>query len=158
MVAAVLLAATAMRLYGLGEWSLWEDEETTIFFSHHPERGFPTTFPVFFALLGWLYDITGVSVLAGRLLAAAFGVISLALTYLLARRFAGEGVALTAVVLVAVSPGHLFWSQSIRYYSLALCVQLASIWLLLEGTRRLMPLLSIASAVTLRMAIATQPE
>lgn len=152
---AILVAATAMRLYGLGEWSLWEDEETTIFFSHHPDQRFPRIFPVFFVLLGWLYDITGVSVLAGRLLAASFGILSLALTYAIARRFAGERVALVALVLVALSPGHLFWSQSIRYYGLALCLQLASIWLLLEGARRLMPVLSIASAATLALAVAT---
>jgi len=144
-----------MRLYGLGEWSLWEDEETTIFFSHHPDQRFPRIFPVFFVLLGWLYDVTGVSVLAGRLLAASFGILSLALTYAIARRFAGERVALVALVLVALSPGHLFWSQSIRYYGLALCLQLASIWLLLEGARRLMPVLSIASAATLALAVAT---
>jgi 4-amino-4-deoxy-L-arabinose transferase-like glycosyltransferase len=155
VVGAVLLAATAMRLYGLGEWSLWEDEETTIFFSHHPDRRFPRAFPIFFVLLGWLYDITGVSVLAGRLLSASFGILSLALTYAIARRFAGERVALAALVLAAVSPGHLFWSQSIRYYGLVLCLQLASIWLLLEGIRRLKPALSIASPVTLALAAAT---
>jgi hypothetical protein len=155
IVAAVLVAATAMRLYGLGEWSLWEDEETTIFFSHHPDHRFPRIFPVFFVLLGWLYDVTGVSVLAGRLLAASFGILSLALTYAVARRFASERVALAALVLVAISPGHLFWSQSIRYYGLALCLQLAGIWLLLEGARRLMPVLSIASAATLALAVAT---
>ena len=155
MLAAVLLAGTALRLYGLDEWSLWEDEETTIFFSHHPERRFPRIFPVFFVLLGRLYDITGVSVTAGRLLAAGFGIASLALTYLIARRHAGRRVALAALVLMTVSPGHLFWSQSIRYYGLALCLQLASIWLLLEGTRRLMPVLSMASAVSLTLAIAT---
>jgi 4-amino-4-deoxy-L-arabinose transferase-like glycosyltransferase len=151
----VLVAATAMRLYGLGEWSLWEDEETTIFFSHHPERRFPRVFPVFFILLGWLYDITGVSVLAGRLLAAVFGMLSLTLTYLIARRFAGERVALAALVLVAISPGHLFWSQSIRYYTLALCLQLTSIWLLLEATKRSKPVLSMAATIALALAVAT---
>jgi hypothetical protein len=155
LVAVVLVVGAAMRLYGLGEWSLWEDEETTIFFSHHPDRRFPRIFPIFFVLLGWLYNVTGVSVLAGRLLAATFGILSLALTYLVARRFAGDRVALAALVLVAVSPGHLFWSQSIRYYGLALCLQLASIWMLLEATRRLKPVLSIASTVTLALAVAT---
>jgi predicted membrane-bound mannosyltransferase len=123
--AAVFVLGAALRLYGLGEWSLWEDEETTIFFSYHPHRPFPNAFPTFFLILGHLFDYTGCSVLAGRLLSASFGIGSLALTYGIVRRFEEPRVALVALMAISVSPGHLFWSQSIRYYGLALAILLA---------------------------------
>ena len=149
----VFLIGVALRLIGLGEWSLWEDEETTIYFSYHPTQTFPRAFPTFFRLLGQLYAYTGCSVLAGRLLAAALGSLSLALTYAVVRRFAGPRIAVIALAIVAVSPGHLFWSQSIRYYGLALCLQLAGIWLLLEGLARRRAILALLSLVPIYFAV-----
>ena len=86
-VLLTVLIAVALRLYGLGEWSLWEDEETTIYFSYHTEKSFPRSFPTFFLLLGHTFRYTGCSVLVGRLLSAAIGVLSLFLIYGVARRF-----------------------------------------------------------------------
>jgi hypothetical protein len=151
--AAVFVLGAALRLYGLGEWSLWEDEETTIFFSYHPDRSFPTAFPTFFLILGLLFDYTGCSVLAGRLLSASFGIGSLALTYGIVRRFEGPRVALVALMAISVSPGHLFWSQSIRYYGLAYLIQLMAVWLLLEGNRRRRLWLVLSALVASAVAI-----
>jgi hypothetical protein len=161
--AAVFVLGAALRLYGLGEWSLWEDEETTIFFSYHPDRGFPRAFPTYFLILGHLFDHTGCSVLAGRLLSAFFGIASLALTYGIARRFEGPRVALVALLAVSLSPGHLFFSQSIRYYGLTYLVEVAAAWLLLEGNRRqrlwllLLALVACAVAITCHRSAALLP-
>jgi uncharacterized membrane protein len=128
-----------MRLYGAAEWSLWDDEETTIYVALHPNKTFPSAFPLFFRLLGALFQVTGVSVVAGRVLVAVLGTLTLWLAYRCARQVCSPRVAFGAMVLMAVSPGHLFWSQSIRYYMLVLVFQLASIWcffLALETHRR----------------------
>ncbi len=151
--AAVFVLGAALRLYGLGEWSLWEDEETTIFFSYHPHRHFPKAFPTYFLILGHLFEHTGCSVLAGRLLSAFFGIASLALTYGIARRFEGPRVALVALLVVSLSPGHLFFSQSIRYYGLTYLLEVAAAWLLLEGSRRRQLWLVLSSLVACAVAV-----
>jgi hypothetical protein len=56
---------------------------------------------------------------------------------------------------MALSPGHLFWSQSVRYYVLVLLFQLLGIWSFLEGvTRQRWRWLGL-SAVALLLAMAT---
>ena len=132
----VLLAGAALRLFRLGDWSLWEDEETSNYFALNSGRPFPRSFPLYFFLLGRLYALTGVSVYAGRGLSALIGIFTLWLAYRCIRRFCGDHVALPALVLLVVSPGHLFWSQSIRYYGLVLAFQIASIHAFLNALER----------------------
>jgi len=129
----VLLLAAAIRLGGVATWSLWEDEETSIYFSQRLEKPFAKHFPVFFVALAGLYEATGVSVAAGRVLAGAFGVASIGLTFLMLRRHVSQAAALVAALLLAVCLGHVFWSQSIRYYTLLAAVEVGAIWLFFEG-------------------------
>lgn len=131
----ILAGAAALRGWGLAEWSLWEDEETSIYFSQQPSKPFPRFFPLFFLTLHGLYQVTGVSVVAGRVLATAFGIGSIVLAYALARRLS-RSVALLAAFLLAINLGHLFWCQSIRYFTLVLVFELLSMYWFLEGFER----------------------
>lgn len=131
----IFVTAVLLRGWGLAEWSLWEDEETSIYFSQNPGKPFPRFFPLFFLSLHGLYQITGVSVAAGRALAAGFGIISIALVYAISRRMSRE-IALVAALLLAVNLGHLFWCQSIRYFTLLLVFELLSMYWFLEGFER----------------------
>lgn len=151
----VLAGAATLRVIGAGEWSLWEDEETSVYFSQHPDRPFARGLPVFFLLLRGLYAFTGVSVLAGRLLAAGIGLLTLWLGWRIARRFTNPRVAMAALLLMSVSPAHLFWSQSIRYYGLVLLFELISIYALLTGMATGRLWLLLASNVALVAAIKT---
>jgi hypothetical protein len=132
----VLAVAIAARAPGLGEWSLWEDEETSLFFSQRPERPFPASFPIFFRALGGVFDVTGVGILPGRVFCATLGVLSVALTYLCLGRIWGRRVGVVAALFVGLSLGHLFWSQSIRYYILLFLFQLLSLYWFLDGFER----------------------
>jgi dolichyl-phosphate-mannose-protein mannosyltransferase len=132
----VLAAAIASRFYMAAEWSLWRDEERTIFFSQRPDRAFPDSFPLFFLLLRGLFGVTGVSVLAGRALVAALGVLSIVLTYVFVARLVRREVAVLAAAFLTLSVGHLFWSQSIRYYILLLVFQLIAVYLFLNGLEK----------------------
>ena len=80
VVVAVLAFATLLRFWDVTQWSLWEDEETTVFFSQNLEKPFPSFFPIYFALLSWVYEITGVSVAAGRVFAALLGLLNIGLS------------------------------------------------------------------------------
>ena len=133
---AVLLVGAVLRLLRLDDWSLWEDEETSIYFALNPDRQFARSFPLFFWLLGRLYAVTGVSVYGGRLLVALTGIATLWLAYRTARRFCGDAVALVALMALVLSVGHIFWSQSIRYYMLVLAFQMLSIHEFLNGLQQ----------------------
>jgi len=133
---AVLLAGAALRLSRLGDWSLWYDEETSVYFALNPDKPFPRAFPLYFRVLARVFAACGVSVYSARLLSALAGIITLWLAWRCVRRFAGDDVALPALVLLVLSPGHLFWSQSIRYYTLLLAFQIASLHAFLTALER----------------------
>jgi dolichyl-phosphate-mannose-protein mannosyltransferase len=152
---AIIAVGGLLRLAGATGWSLWEDEETTIYFALNPDKPFARAQPLFFRMIGTLFHLTGVSVPAARLLVAGIGILTLVVAYLCARRTCGRSVAAIAVALMALSPGHLFWSQSVRYYVLVLLFQLLGIWSFLEGvTRQRWRWLGL-SAVALLLAMAT---
>ena len=151
----VIGLAVALRAWKLGEWSLWEDEETTIYFSQNVGRPFPRFFPVFFVMLREWFQLTGLSVLAGRALAAAVGVVGVAATYEVCRRLVSRSAGLWAALLLAVNLGHLFWSQSIRYFGLLLVLEVLSLYWFYQGFERRKPWLLLASNVAFGLALWT---
>jgi hypothetical protein len=152
---AILALAALARLLYIGEWSLWLDEETSVFFALNPDWPFPRSFPVYFWLVGALFQATGVSVVTARILTALIGVWTLWLLYRTARRFCGSGVAVPALALLSVSVGHLFWSQNIRYYVLVLAFQLLSIHAFLSAIERPRARTWILAALWFVLALAT---
>jgi hypothetical protein len=110
--------------------------ETSIYFALNPHKPFPRAFPLYFWVLGRLFSAAGVSVYSARLFSALAGIATLWLAWRCIRRFAGDEVALPALVLLVLSPGHLFWSQSIRYYMLLMVFQIASIHAFLTALER----------------------
>lgn len=121
------------RFHGLTEWSLWEDEERTLYFSQHLDASFPASFPLYFEMLNGLFRLSGISVAVGRWCSALAGMTGVCLVYLCFRKWIGRGGAMLAAFLLAINFGHLFWSQSIRYYSMAFVFQLLCISCFLKG-------------------------
>src|SRR5690606_17106338 len=140
---------------GASEWSLWQDEETSIYFSQRTEKAFPSAFPLFFWILQGVYSITGISVLAGRLLSGAFGVVTIVQTYRVCRKYLTPEVGLIAAALLAMSLGHLFWSQSIRYYTMLAAVEMAALGMLFDGfeSRRLWKLVAAGVLINVAMLV-----
>src|SRR5262249_41657474 len=129
----ILALAVLLRAWKLTEWSMWEDEEGTVFYSQRLQWAFAQFFPVFFYALHGLFQLTGVSVAAGRILSASLGGLGIVLLYFLFQRFISRRVALLAALLLAVNFGQLFWSQSIRYYNLVVVFELLSMYWFLVG-------------------------
>jgi hypothetical protein len=129
----ILALATILRAWKLTEWSMWEDEEGSVYFSQRPERPFARLLPVFFVALHAVYQVTGVTVAAGRIFSAGIGILGILLLYTCFRRLISRRVAILSALLVAVSLGHLFWSQSIRYYNLVVVFELLSMYWFLTG-------------------------
>ncbi len=129
----ILALAVLLRGWKLTEWSMWEDEEGTVYFSQQLGKPFAQLFPTFFVALHGVYQLTGVNVATGRILSAVIGVLGILLLYGCFQRFITRRVALLASLLLAVNLGHLFWSQSIRYYNLVVVFELLSMYWFLVG-------------------------
>lgn len=116
--------AVGLRFYGLGRQPLWLDEATTASFASRPlwdcifaEVQHP---PLFNALVHFVIAMFGNSDFAVRAPSAMFGVLTVPLAWLLARRLFPEihGTAAAAALLTAGSPFLVYLSQEARSYSL----------------------------------------
>jgi Dolichyl-phosphate-mannose-protein mannosyltransferase len=129
----ILCAAALPRLICLGSWSLWLDEETAIYHALNVNAAFPRCCPVYFRLLNGLFAVNHEYILVGRVTSVAFGVLGVWLTYELCRRHASEAAGIVAALLLAVNLYHLFWSQSVRYYTMLFAAEMAASLFFVEG-------------------------
>jgi len=132
-ICLILILATLLRIFGIGTWSLWQDEETSIFFSKNIGMAFPQAFPIFFLILDGVFQLVGISYWVGRGLAGFFGIASIWLSYIFLKKYVSRDVGLVAAIFLAVSLGHIFWSQSIRYYTCVLAIQMVILLLFYSG-------------------------
>jgi mannosyltransferase len=123
----IVLLAAALRFYKLGEWSFWIDEIYTLdrAVNHYtsaeqiiqhipPNRNWV---PVSIILTAQVWNLFGASEWSARLTSAIIGILTLPVLYLSIRKIFGNSAALIAVLLLAVSPWHIFWSQNARFYT-----------------------------------------
>lgn len=96
-----------------GQNALWSGVSE----NHHP--------PLFHFLQEYWIQL-GESEFILRLLSALFGTVSVPLIFLLGKRIAGKGVALSAAWLSAFSPLLIWYSQEARSYSLLIFIGLAA--------------------------------
>ncbi|MEA3335996.1 MAG: glycosyltransferase family 39 protein [Chloroflexota bacterium] len=138
----ILLLGFALRLDQLGTASLWLDEMGQASESmngllealtgaqrHHGAA--PLDY-----LFTWLTLQIGHSEFLVRLPAVMFGTLTLALTYQLARVLFDDVTGLLAMLLLAISPFHLHFSQEARFYALFACLAVGSSLALVVATRR----------------------
>jgi len=116
--------ALALRLVGLGEWSVWVDEahtwrDATMPFDEFAQSG-RARYPVAFLLLRWFVEGVGGAISEGwlRLPFAVVGIVTVPLLAIVARPLVGVGAAVMSAWLLAVHPWHIFWSQNARAYVL----------------------------------------
>ena len=141
LVLAILLLATGLRLVNLAGRTLWYDEAFAILYS---EKSLSTILSgtiaqvngaaadvhplLYYDLLHFWQVVAGGSAFSVRLLSVAFGVASIALVHRVAREWFGEQVAFWAVLLAAVAPFHVNYSQEARMYSLLAFLTLIMVW------------------------------
>ena len=121
------LLAAALRFYKMGEWSFWIDEIYTV---NHAIAHFSTPdlilahipparnwIPVSVIMTAAALNVWGISEWSARLASVAIGMLSIPILFFPTRKMFGHWVALIAVLLLAVSPWHLYWSQNARFYT-----------------------------------------
>lgn len=121
----VVVSGAALRFYGLGIQSLWNDEIASWFQSHQPtlaaviEEGVrPTTYPpAYQILLYYVERFVGESETALRFPSAVVGVLAILAMFHLGRRLYSVREGLIAATLTAFSYQPLYYSQEARAYS-----------------------------------------
>ncbi|HEV2294409.1 MAG TPA: glycosyltransferase family 39 protein [Tepidisphaeraceae bacterium] len=143
-LAAVLLVALAMRLWGIGAQSLWHDEVLTTLSATAPFSGVLESVernenkpPLYFIVMNLWVRAAGLSEAALRLPSALFGVAAVAVIYLIGRDLFGDRVVgLIAALLLAFSRYHIAYSQEARTYSLLFLLLLLAGWFAVRMIRR----------------------
>ena len=137
---AVVAVAAALRLYGLGDESLWTDELVTVEFVVEMTPlellvQLPQVqphLPLYYLLLeGWI-GLVGGSPISMRLLSAVLGIAAVVVMYLVGRRLVDHQVGLVAAALLAVSRFHIYYAQEVRMYSLLTVLTLVSFYWLIR--------------------------
>ncbi len=118
---------------------MWTDEVQTLLVSASGEfRWGPTyrTAPLNFYLTGAAVRVLGASELGARIVPFLMGLLTVALMYLLFRQWIGTRASLFAMLTLAGSMWHVFWSQTARHYSLLLLLVLLGLYAFLWFWRR----------------------
>jgi uncharacterized membrane protein len=136
----IIALGGALRLYGLDFQSMWFDEGLQYYVAtnksldelFHQTNSFhpPLSF-----IINYLFLLPGESDFLLRLPSALFGIASLPLFYILARELSSEREAVIAVLILAISPFHIWYSQEGRMYSQLLFFSLLSSVLLLQAIK-----------------------
>lgn len=113
----ILAAAIVLRIKGLTEWSISDDEVHTLrdslSFSWSNDR------PLVYALNHYIVlPLVGLRELGLRLVPFLAGAVAVPGFYLMYRRLGRTREGLVVALLVAFSAWHLYWSQFARYYTL----------------------------------------
>lgn len=149
-IVAVLFLAFALRIYRLGAQAIWWDESLSVYRATHDLGTIlsntiviqkvvtvDTLPPLYFVLLHFAVAAFGTTEFALRLLSLVANVATVALLYVLARRWfpgaAGRRTALLAALLGALAPFYVWYAQEARPYALVLFWSTLAVYALVRG-------------------------
>ena len=130
----ILCSGLFLRFWGITSESYWLDEAVSV---KQAQMNYGTTLemvkddvhlPLYFILLNFWIKLFGISELGSRSLSLIFGVFSIFMIYLLAKKMFSLKVALIASALMSVSPIMIYYSQESRPYSLFVLLTLISFY------------------------------
>ncbi len=136
LLAAITLLAALLRFYKLGVWSFWIDEVFTLRraqSSLNVETIVGNWPPLSVLLTGAAFKLMGVSEWTARLVPALVGIGTLPALYWPTRKVLGVANALLAMLLLSVSPWHLYWSQNARFYTALLLLYTLALFAFYKG-------------------------
>ena len=131
---AILLLGYGLRLYRLGDQNIWWDEGHAVWTARHSMREVTNITahdvhpPLYLWMLHAWIRIAGESEFALRYLSLIGGLLTVSLTYVVARRVTGRRPALLATLLIAAARFHIWWSQETRMYIWAAFLTLLSLY------------------------------
>ena len=142
-LAALVVLATALRLYHLGAKGLWTDEVFTALFAsaendlaavaRRPLSTPVPTPPLWFLITHLFLKVLGSSDIVVRLPSVLFGVLGILAIYKVGEALFDRTIALISAFLLAVSPMHLHYSQEARFYAGVVLFSLLSLYFFYRG-------------------------
>jgi len=146
-LAAMVLLASALRLYRLEDQSLWYDDLLTTVNLGAPDlaaflRLGTAVFPE--AIAAPLYDVlefffakwTGLHGESLRILPVALAVTAVPLMYGFVRSLFGRKAGLAAALCLAMSPQHIWYAQALRPYEMTTPLAVVSAWTFMHACRK----------------------
>ncbi len=140
-VAALVLAAAAVRAWDLDHMSIWQDEGLSLYRAGLGWRdilagGIPLDAlmtrdvqpPLYFVKLAAWFALVGVSTWSGKTLSLLMALPAVPLTWALGRRWLGPRAALAAAAFTALSPAYLWYTQEVRHYTMVVTLGLIGVY------------------------------
>lgn len=143
LASAIFLLALFLRLLSIQSFPLWTDEGWTFWLVEN--QSLADTFakllqdrhpPLYFALLTLWQLLAGQSLLALRFLSLIAGMVSLALSFQIAKRIFNERVALYSLFFLSILDISIYYSQELRHYGFFAMMSLLVIVLFLINLRK----------------------
>ena len=137
----IIALATVLRIYQLSTESLFVDEAIVFWKSQGSVTDMVKFwfsgghFPTYYIMMHYWVKIFGTSEAAVRFPSVIFGVLSIGLVFLLARRLFDEKIALVASFFLALNTISIYYSQCARPYSISTCFTILSFLTLLTAIR-----------------------
>ncbi len=136
---ALLLVAFALRVFRLEFQSLWYDEAFSVYLARMSLAEITARTaadiqpPLYYYLLHFWTALAGEGEFAVRFMSLCFGVLTLPLIYVTARRLFDPSAAVVSVLLAALAPLYLWYSQEARMYTQITFLLLLSSYALLRA-------------------------
>lgn len=124
LILLLALIAFALRVFQLDKQSFWYDEAFSVYLSRFDLATITARTaadiqpPFYYYLLNVWMTLTGDSEFAVRFLSLFFGVLTIPLMYVTARRLFNSSTALFATLIATISALYLWYSQEARMYTL----------------------------------------
>ena len=115
LLIGIFLLTAVLRLYKISEWGFWIDEIYTI--NRAVGDLGSILIPISIRLISIPLRILGIDEFSARLVPGIIGILTIPIFFFPIRKLTGGSTALLAVLLLALSPWHIYWSQNARYYS-----------------------------------------
>lgn len=138
MIYLIILAGLILRLISINQ-SLWLDEATTALVAKMSlgdifTRFLPGDFhpPLYYLAIKYWTALFGYSEISLRIPSVIFGLGTIYLTCLIAKKIFSNRIALSSAVLIATSGLSIYYSQEARMYSLAAFLVAALVYLFLQ--------------------------
>jgi len=140
----ILCLSCALRIFGIGSESFWNDELSSMTRSSYSnlqevvELGVvPDVHPPGYQIfLFFIENTLGNSEIALRFPSAIAGVLTVLVTYLIGKKLSSRRTALLGSAMLAVSPVHIWLSQEARPYAVLILLTALSVYLLVCYLKR----------------------
>ena len=159
LLIVIICMGIGLRLFRIGEWSFSIDELFTLNNAQkllaspltlHKITEHPST-----SLLVYLStQIFGVSEWGARFLPTIISIITMPILYLSVRKLLDNVTALILTFITAIAPWHIFWAQSVRFYTLLSLLYICALLFFYWGLEKNKPRYIYLSLLILGIAVS----